>query len=149
MLSEAFVWGTRIKSVEREYVTARLAMDRLDQHTRDNPAVLKGDLRFRHIGAASARLEGTYLLRLFAEFEIALRHFLRASNIRAPRNAEPLINKIRDRAHIANDDALNVHAVRDYRNTLIHDDAQPAPPVSIGDATRDLGTFLAWLQRYW
>jgi hypothetical protein len=149
MRSEAFVWGTRLKSVEREYVTVRLAMDRLDQHTRDDPTVLQYDLRFRHIGAASTRLEGTYLLRLFAEFEIALRHFLKASHIRAPRNAEPLINKIKDRAHIANDDALKAHAVRAYRNTLIHDDAQPAPSVSIRDATHDLGTFIAWLQRYW
>ena len=49
MPNEAFVWGTRIKSVEREYVVARLAADRLDQHTRQNPEVLKGDLRLRDI----------------------------------------------------------------------------------------------------
>jgi hypothetical protein len=149
MPNEAFVWGTRIKSVEREYVVARLAADRLDQHTRENPEVLKGDLRLRDVGMVIDRLEGTYLLRLFAEFETALRHYLRAFRIKAPNNAEPLINKVRDRAHIANDDALKVHAVRRYRNNLIHDDAAPAPPVTIRVATKDLGTFLACLQRYW
>ena len=30
MPNEAFAWLTRIKSVEREYVTVRLALDRLD-----------------------------------------------------------------------------------------------------------------------
>ena len=39
----------------KEYVTVRLAMDRLDQHTRDDPTVLQYDLRFRHIGAASTQ----------------------------------------------------------------------------------------------
>jgi hypothetical protein len=149
MPSEAFVWGTRIKSVEREYVVARLAVDRLDQHTRENPEVLKADLRYRDIGMVVDHLEATYLLRLFAEFEVALRNYLRASNLRVPRNAEPLIDKGRDKAHIANDDALKVHAVRRYRNNLIHDDADPVLPVSIRVATRDLGTFVAWLQRYW
>ncbi len=149
MPNEAFAWGTRIRAVEREYATARLAVERLDQHTRDDPTVLRGDIRFRDIGTVAAHLEGTYLLRLFAEFETALRHYLRRFRIRLPRNAIDLINKVRDRAHIPNDTALKVHAVRDYRNTLIHDDQQPAIPVPIRDATRDLGAFLGWLQRDW
>lgn len=149
MPNEAFAWGTRIKAVEREYVVARFATDRLDQQARDDPAVLQGDLRLRDIRMLADRLEGTYILRAFAEFEQGLRNYLRAFRIRVPKNAEPLINRVRDRAHIANDDAASVHAVRLYRNTLIHDDAEPAPPVSIRDATRSLGIFIGWLQRYW
>jgi hypothetical protein len=149
MLNEAFVWGTRIKAVEREYDVARLAVDRLAQHTREKPEILNADFRYRDIGMVVQRLEGTYLLRLFAEFEMALRHFLRALKIKIPKNAEPLIDKVRDKAHIARDDALKAHAVRQYRNNLIHDDSEPAPTVSIREATRDLGTFLGWLQRYW
>jgi hypothetical protein len=97
------------------------------------------------------RLEGTYFLRVFAEFEQGLRNYLRAFKIKVPKNAEPLINinKVRDKLHIANDDADNVHAVRLYRNTLIHDDAHPAPPVSMREATKSLGTFMGWLQREW
>jgi hypothetical protein len=149
MPNEAFAWGTRIKAVEREYVVARFAADRLDQQTRENPAVLQGDLRLRDIRMLNDRLEGTYILRVFAEFEQGVRNYLRASRIRVPKNAEPLINKVRDRIHIANDDTNNVHAVRRYRNTLIHDDAEPAFPVSMRDATRNLGIFMGWLQRYW
>jgi hypothetical protein len=106
-------------------------------------------LRLRDIRTLNERLEGTYILRLFAEFEQALRNYLRAFKIRVPKNAEPLINKVRDKAHIANEDADNVHVVRRHRNTLIHDDAKPAPPVPMREATRALCIFLGWLQRYW
>ena len=106
MPNKAFEWGRRLKAVEREYVIVCLATDRLHQHTVDNPETLKGDLRLRDIGMVVANLEGTYLLRLFAEFEIALRHYLRAFKVRVPPNAESLINKVRDRCNIANEDAL-------------------------------------------
>lgn len=149
MSDDAFTWATRIKSVEREYVAARLALERLDQHTRDNPAVLRLDIRLRDVVTCSDGLEGTYLLRLFAEFEIALRHCLRAFKVKVPKNAKQLINKVRNKILIPNDDADRVHAVRDYRNFLIHDDATPVTAVSMREATRSLGTFLAWLQRYW
>jgi hypothetical protein len=149
MPNEAFAWGTRIKAVEREYVVARFAADRLDQQTRDNPTILEGDLRLRDIRMLAERLEGTYILRVFAEFEQGLRNYLRAFKMNVPKNAEPLINKVSDRLHIAIDDADNVHAVRRYRNTLMHDDADPAPAVSMREATRSLGVFMGWLQRVW
>jgi hypothetical protein len=149
MPNEAFAWLTRIKAVEREYNIARLAVDRLELHAEDDPRVLPGDLRFRDIGAASIRLEGTYMVRLFSEFETALRHFLRAKKLRVPTNAEPLVNKTRDKVGISNDDAKNVHLVRAYRNTLVHDRLEPVPPVSIRTATKYLSTFLSWLQRSW
>ena len=149
MPNEAFVWGTRIKAVEREYVVARFAADRLHQQASDDPGVLRGDLRLRDIRTLTERLEGTYILRSFAEFEQGLRNYLRACRMRVPKNAEPLINRVRDQAHIANDNADSVHEVRRYRNTLIHDDSEPAPPVSMRDATRSLAIFMGWLQRYW
>jgi hypothetical protein len=149
MPDEAFAWMTRIKSVEREYDTARLALDRLDQHTRENPAVLKTDMRLRDVVTCSNALEGTYVLRLFAEFEIALRHYLRFEGLRVPKNAQQLIDKVRDRIQIPNDFAKDVHSVRDYRNFLVHDDATPVPAVPMRDGTRYLSTFLSWLQRYW
>jgi hypothetical protein len=149
MPNEAFVWGTRIKAVEREFVVAHVAAQRLHQQVRDNPAVLQGDLRLRDIRMLNDRLEGTYIIRVFAEFEQGLRNYLRAFKLVVPRNAEQLINKVRDRVQIAHDSSLSVHAVRLYRNMLMHDDALPAPAVSMREATRSLGTFMGWLQRYW
>jgi hypothetical protein len=149
MPNEAFGWNTRIKAVEREYMTARLAVSRLDQHAKDNPAVLTSDLRIRDIATSSARLEGTYIIRLFAEFETGLRQFMKAFKHRIPLSTEALLNRVKDRVGISKDDADNAHAVRDYRNTLVHDRRQPAGSVSVRDATRSLGKFMGWLQRYW
>jgi hypothetical protein len=94
-------------------------------------------------------LEGTYVVRLFAEFETALKHFLRAKRLRVPTKAESLVNKVRDRVGISDNDTDNVHIVRDYRNSLVHDRLQPAGPISARDSTRSLSTFLSWLQRTW
>jgi hypothetical protein len=66
-------WQTRIKAVEREYVAARQATDRFLESTHRDPTLLRGDLRYREIVRASENLEGTYLIRLFAEFETGLR----------------------------------------------------------------------------
>jgi predicted RNA methylase len=149
MPHEAFAWLTRIKAVEREYSAVRLAMDRLERHARDNPHVLTGDLRFRDLDAASRQLDGTYLVRLFAEFETALRRFLKAERLRVPTKAEALVNRVRDKVRISDDDANKVHRVRDYRNTLVHDRLEPVTPVSLREATKALSTFLSWLQRTW
>ena len=54
MPNEAFACCTRLKAVEREYVVARFAADRLDQQTRDNPEILQGDLRLRENGPRGA-----------------------------------------------------------------------------------------------
>lgn len=149
MPNEAYAWGTRIKAVEREYVVARFAAEHLDQQARDNPEILRRTVRLRDIRMLTDRLEGTYILRVFAEFEQGLRKFLRDFGIKIPNKAEQLINKVRDRTHIPNKVSDAVHEVRRYRNTLIHDDAEPAAPVSMREATRSLGTFIGWLQREW
>lgn len=145
----AFAWMARLKAVEREYNTTRLGMDRLHQQATDDPNVLMGDLRLRDILAVLDRLEGTYLVRLFSEFETALRHFLRFLKLRQPNSTETLVNKVRDRVGIPHDLAKDVHKVREYRNTLVHDVEEPADPVTIREATRYCSTFLSWLQRTW
>lgn len=68
-------WQSRFKAVEREYLSARNATDYLLTTSQQNPGVLAGDLKFRDVMHMSERLEGTYLIRLFAEFETALRLF--------------------------------------------------------------------------
>src|SRR5579862_801270 len=149
MPGDAFNWMIRLKAIEREYKMVRLSMDRLEQQAQDDPHVLTEGLRFGDIDAVSRHLEGTYLVRLFSEFETALRHFLRAKKLRWPTKAEPLVNKVRDRVNISNDHADNVHSVRNYRNTLVHDLEEPALPVTMREATNYLSTFLGWLQRTW
>lgn len=145
----AFAWMTRLKAVEREYNTTRMGMDRFHQQAAADPGILGGDLRPRDILAVLDRLEGTYLVRLFSEFETALRHFLRFMKLRQPNSTETLVNKVRDRVGIPHEFAADVHMVRDYRNTLVHDVERSAEPVTVRDATRACSTFLSWLQRSW
>ena len=145
----AFAWMNRIRAVEQEYRLTRLAVDRLYRHAMQDPNVLAGDLRHRDIDVVLKQLEGTYLVRLFSEFETALRHFLRASKLSQPSKVEVLINKVRDRIGIANVHTDDVHKVRKYRNVLVHDRLEKIDPVTLREATKYCGTFLSWLQRTW
>src|SRR5947209_8008206 len=68
-------WQSRIKGVEREYAAMRQAADRFLQHSLDDPTILRGNLRHGEIVTASRNLEGTYLMRLFAEFVTGAREY--------------------------------------------------------------------------
>jgi hypothetical protein len=149
MPDEAFAWMVRIKAVEREYGAIRFATDQLIVAVNDDRSILEGQVRRPDIGTASARLEGTYIIRVFAEFETALQHFIRAFNIRRPKATEALVNRVRDRGHIPQADADAVHRVRDYRNVLVHERSQAVPPVTVREATRYLCTFLSRVQGIW
>ena len=133
MPGEAFKWMSRIRAVEREYEAIRFATDLLIFAVKDDPSILVGHVRRPEIGTASVRLEGTYVIRVFAEFETALRHFILAFHIRRPRAAETLINRVRDRGHIPQPMTDAVHRVREYRNILVHERLAPVAPVTIRD----------------
>jgi hypothetical protein len=149
MSSEAFEWMGRIKAVEREYGAIRLGTDRLIAAVNDDPAILAGPVKRPAIKIASAHLEGTYLIRVFSEFETALRQFARTFHIGEQRRAETLINRVRDRGRIPPADATAVHQVREHRNVLVHDRRFSAVAVTIRDATRFLCRFLSHVQAIW
>jgi hypothetical protein len=149
MPSEAFLWMGRIKAVEREYLAIRFGTDRLLVAVNDDPLILKGQVERPDIATASMHLQGTYIIRLFSEFDTALLHFVRSFHIRKPRGAQALINRVRDRGHIPQPATDAVHRVREYRNVLVHDRSTQVAPVTIREAMRFLRTFLSRLQRIW
>ena len=149
MPDEAFNWMGRIKAVEREYGAIRFGTDRLVVAVNDDPSILEGQVRRPDIATASMHLEGTYIVRVFSEFETALQHFIRAFHIRKPKGAEALVNRARDRGHIPQADTDAVHRVREHRNVLVHERSKPVTPVTIREATRFLCTFLSRVQRSW
>ena len=73
MPHDLYRWIERVKSIERDHSSSRLALDRLRDEARRDPTILSGDLKSQDIAKASERLVGTYLIRLFAEFETGLR----------------------------------------------------------------------------
>lgn len=149
MPDEAFNWMTRIKVVEREYQAIRFGTDRLRAAVNSDPSILKGHLGRPDINTASIHLEGTYIVRVFSEFETALQHFIRAFHIRKPKGAEALVNRVRGRGRIPQADTDAVHRVREHRNVLVHERSKPVTPVTIREATCFLSTFLSRVQKFW
>lgn len=142
-------WMTRIKAVERECLAIQSVMERLFRELTKDSTQLSSTVNFRDVKQAYSRLENTYIIRLFSEYEAALIQLCRDLRIRMPQNAKTLINRITSRGKISPSVADNVHLVRDYRNFLVHQTTAEPQPVSIHLATRHLCTFISWLQRQW
>ena len=145
-----YEWQQRVKNVEREFLAIQLAMDRLmDASTRD-PSVFSGDMRARSLREAAANLDGTYLIRLFAEFETCLRLFWPAARpTDPPSRTRDLIDGIAATCRIPNDRLMNAHEVRDYRNSLVHLREKETAALSVREARGHLCRFLSHLPPRW
>ncbi len=149
-----FEWIDRLKFVEREHRVVATAIARL------RLAILEGLVRTpdgttpRDLVAAGENLETTYLVRLWAEFETALLSYYRdlTGDAEARIRATDLVNTLaavrRGRA-VADEVRAAVHEVREYRNSLVHERTDPAPPVALVEARSRLNTFLGKLPEQW
>lgn len=141
-------WQSRIKSIEREYIVIRQATERFLRHAHDDPAILVGDLRYGEIANASRNLEGTYIVRLFAEFETGARQFWDAT-----RGTEigtfNLFEALAARCRIPDTHRDNGHLVRDHRNSLVHERESQRAPLTIALARKYLCTFFSYLPAQW
>jgi hypothetical protein len=133
-------WQSRIKAVEREYVAIRQATDRFLQHAHHDPTILLGDLRHGEIVGASRNLEGTYIMRLFAEFETGARQFWDVAWGTEIKTFD-LLEGLAARRAIPDTDRIHGHLVRDYRNSLVHERENQPDPITIALARRYLCTF--------
>lgn len=141
----------RLRAVQREFETASFAVGVLGQNLRADPSTLdEVGLGLRDFRGVSANLEATYLVRLFAEFEAGLRRawmgaFRRVSH---PRISD-VIDAIATRRSIPQQWLDAVHAVRAYRNSLVHDEAAQSATVDLPDACDRLCRFLSQLPARW
>jgi hypothetical protein len=141
-------WQSRIKAVEREYVAMRQAADRFRQAALDDPSILQGNLRHGGIVRASRNLEGTYVVRLFAEFESGARRYWSAKWDTYPKTAD-LLNGLAARCAIPDLQVVNAHLVRDYRNGLIHEREDQPLAIPIATARSYLCHFFSFLPPQW
>jgi hypothetical protein len=148
MPHDRYEWPARIKAIEREYLATRLATDRLVKEARQDSTILKGELRLRDIENAAGSLEGTYIIRLFAEFETGLRLFWATIKGTKPQTQD-LLNGIAARRAIPHDRLASVQALRVYRNSLVHEREEDVHPISIGTARGHLCRFLDFLPPTW
>ena len=148
MQPSRFDWLVRIKVVEREYAAMRLAADRFLAEVRHDPGLLTSDLRPRDAVHAASHLEGTYVVRLFAEFETGLRSYWRSVRRTRP-SAEVLIERIADLRRIPDDLRDDANGVRTYRNSLVHEREEAGHPVPMALARSRLCMFFDRLPQQW
>jgi hypothetical protein len=107
-----------------------------------------GNFRVRDIRACHDDLEHTYLVRMFAVFETALREFWERAG---RRQSHPPVNRLMDRiavrCNMATDHLARAHSVREFRNTLVHGGTRES--VTLGDARSYLCRFLSNLPHDW
>lgn len=147
-MSHNHEWQSRIKTVEREYTAMRQAADCFRQAALDDPTILRGDLRHREIVAASTNLEGTYVIRVFAEFETGARQYWGAKWGTDPKSVD-LLNGLAARCIIPETLLRDVHKVREYRNALVHEREDVPEVVPIAVARSYLCHFFSFLPTRW
>lgn len=146
----------RIKAVEREYLATSQAVAGWKRSIQEGQAQLLKQVSLRDLKSAVENLEATYLVRIWAEFETALhshrRHTMGGADDRM--GAKNLIDwtaGVKQGRQISSTVVYDVHQVREYRNYLVHerDDVAPPPIVGIEVARRRLNTFLQALPERW
>lgn len=137
----------RVKAVEREHTALRFTTDHVLGSLGEGSVDLVENLKRLDVNRASERLEGTYIIRLFSEFEAVLKTILRERKIqKIPRDAKPLINRVASYFKFAGPILDNAHVVREYRNKLVHNLVHGIPDdqrITIRTVTSHLCTFLS------
>lgn len=147
-MSTRHQWLSQIKSVEREYVAIRQAADRFLEEAHRDPTILLEDLRHGEIVTASQNLEGTYIIRLFAEFETGARQYWDASR-GTDITTYDLFEALAARCGIPDTVLKHGHRIRDYRNSLVHEREDRPEPIEIAAARGSLCTFFSYLPSRW
>jgi hypothetical protein len=149
MASKRDDWLRRIKTVEREYKAARFAITRLlNAVERDPTILLRNDPQVRDFRTASGKLDATYFIRLFAEFETGVRKFWETIKGTHP-PATDLLEAVAARRQISRVLLTNVHDVREYRNFLVHDREDALLALSLETARSHLCKFFSHLPMTW
>ncbi len=140
----------RLRAIEREFLAGRLAARRLKNAIEGDPTLLPPPLTPRDVHRLNSNLEATFLVRLFAEFEAGLREVWAdwCQKKTAPR-MEELLNSLAARCSISDGQRDHAHAVRKYRNALVHEGSEGATAVSMGDARKYLCTYFSFMPVDW
>ncbi len=151
---QAFI--DRVKGAERESYVVAAAV------AHDTPVALAGDVPMRtktsprDLVAAADQAETTYVIRMWAEFETALRSYRRRitgddDDSIGTRNLIDWTAGVKQGRAISADVRDDVHEVREYRNSLVHERDDQAPPaaVAIEVARKRLNTLLHCLPIHW
>jgi hypothetical protein len=150
MLNKQFEWQGRIKDVDREFRVVRLALSGFITAISKDPTSLdqEGDVSPGHCRLALERLEATYFIRIFAEFEAALRDYWSSFRSSEP-PARDLLEGITAARLIPDELGIAAHEVREHRNDLVHDPTVRNVAMSLLSARSILCKYVARLPPTW
>lgn len=115
---------SRLERIEREFRAAQLGLARLESDAaRDSRVTAERGLAPSEVRMARERLEQTYVVRMFAEFEATLRRLTRRLWPPAGlgrRGIKTIMDRLAARLYIVNDVLADAHSVRKFRNQIVH-----------------------------
>jgi hypothetical protein len=154
MLYRRFDWHQHITEVWGEYRSARAAVDELKDAVAVTLDLLKKNpVARKYLREAHENLEGTYIVRLFAAFEAALRWYDRAKHNDPNRRADAsvLIDEIGGKRvrGVQTGIRQRAHDVRRVRNYWAHESEEDPGPMTIDEARARLQAYLHELPDEW
>ncbi len=141
----------RMRAVEREYLAAAVATELLEERLRAEPTFLRSrKLRNRDARNLRGNLEGTFVIRLYAEFESGLRDVWQNA---FGRDTHPpmrdLIAALGVRRYVPQDVIDSTNVVREYRNTLVHEGNANAEAIPLAEVRNRVCTFFSRMPLDW
>jgi hypothetical protein len=142
----------RMRRVRNELTSARFSLSHTLRIVNQDLGALQAAGRDGTSPSELARclenLEINYILRLFSEFEAAVRDYW-VSQVRNTRpNMATLIDRVADRIGITVPVLQGAHDIRDFRNDIIHQNPR-ALRFDYSDCAKALGSYLGFLPQSW
>jgi hypothetical protein len=149
-----FDWHERIVEVWGEFRAVQVAVDRLRTAVIATPDLLKNDREAReYLSRVHKNLDGTYIVRLFATFEAALRSYDRAKHNDPAREtkAAVMIDEIGGKRGRGIQPGIRQRAqeVRKVRNYWAHESDEDLGPMNVDEARARLQAYLHELPDEW
>jgi hypothetical protein len=141
----------RMGAVEREYRVAVMAGDTLDQALGQDPALLtKSGLGKVDFDSLQTKLEDTFFIRLFAEFETGVKDYWKNGLNRNPETRIfDVIASLASKHKIPDANIIRVHMARKYRNKLVHEEDSEADSMGLSEARKSLCRYFGYLAPDW
>ena len=142
----------RLKYVRQELDSARFALAHTIRLVEDDLKTLqaagKGGTSLSELIRCQNNLEINYILRLFSEFEAAIRDYWEHEVRNTRPRMQILMDRVADRLSMSAAHRAAAHEIREYRNEIIHQNPR-ALEYTYGDCAKALGMFLQWLPQNW
>ena len=144
----SYVHVQRLQPIYEEYLAVRASVDYAAERwsiIHDDEIFVGFNTKFSQIQSARQNIEATYTVRIFSEFESILRQEMRFQGHKVPYKTEALINRAALISRVSNAVRLEAHRVREYRNDIVHQNAQRGPVIPLLRTMTSLNKFLAGL----